>query len=556
MQEPDKDSELPRGNDCLQQRVAELEGALHEHERNAEELLSAQEALRESEAKYRLLFDANLLLIAWVDSFERYQAINSKYSMFFGIELEEVLGKYIWEILGKTIYGHLKDRISQAMQGMMVEYEENIPDKKGQIHYLHGRLVPYHPSKDVQDGFVVFVEDITERKKAEAEQENLQKQLIQSHKMEAVGQLAGGVAHDFNNLLSVILGHAELGLMREDPMDKLLDRLQYILKAAESAKGVTRQLMAFARKQTVAPKVLNLNESVDGMFKMLWRLIGEDIELVLQPGSNLWALNIDPSQIDQVLVNLCVNAKDAIEGVGKIVIETKNMILDYPPLMEQEEFVPGEYVLLSVRDDGCGMDDATIAKIFDPFFTTKPLHQGTGMGLSSVYGIIKQNKGFINVHSEIGKGTTFEVYFPRHMSGVDEINVGDVAKESQQGNNEIVLLVEDEIDLLKLTKEMLESLGYIVLEAASPTQALSLAERHAAKINLLITDVVMPEMNGRELADRLQTLNSDIEILFMSGYTADVIAHRGVVEKNMNFIAKPFFLEDLSTKVREALKCQ
>ncbi len=557
MQGASKESELRHQIYGLKERIAELEGILRERERDFIEMHNVESALYdENVIKYRLLFDSTPLLIAWVDTYERYQAINSKYSEFFGVKPEEVVGKGIWEVIGDDMYNNVKGLIGQAMKSTMVEYEENVPDKNGEMHCVQGRIVPYHLSNGVQDGFVLFMEDITTRKSAEVKHEKLQKQLIQSHKMEAVGQLAGGVAHDFNNMLSVILGYAELGMMESDLSGKLYNHLSCIVKAADSSKGVTQQLLTFAREQTIDPQVLDLNKSIDGMIKMLRRLIGENIELELQFGSDLCVINFDPSQLDQILVNLCINASHAIAGIGKIIITTKNITIDNTLNREQVECESGEFVLLSVSDDGCGMDNVTIGKIFEPFFTTKPEHKGTGLGLSTVYGIVKQNNGFINVSSQLREGTTFKVYIPRYTGEVDEIKAGNAIKGCLEINDETVLVVEDEITLLELVKDMLENLGYTVLEATSPSQAISLAECYAGNINLLISDVVLPEMNGFDLANQLQNVYPDIKVLFMSGYTSNEIAKLGVIDKDANFISKPFSLEPLSSKVREALKCK
>jgi len=373
--------------------------------------------------------------------------------------------------------------------------------------------------------------------------------------MEAVGRLAGGVAHDYNNMLGVIIGYADLALDRVDPRDPLHADIEEILTAANRSTEITRQLLAFARQQTVAPKVLDLNETVEGMLKMLRRLIGEDIDLAWGPRAGLWPIKMDPSQIDQVMANLCVNARDAIAGVGRVTIETDTVTFDETYCAAHAGFVPGDFVLLAVSDDGCGMDRETMDKLFEPFFTTKGVGKGTGLGLATVYGIVKQNNGFINVYSESGKGTTFKLYLPRHAGQADEIKEESVA-EIPPGRGETVLVVEDEASILQLAVKILEGLGYAVLTANTPGSAIELVKQHADEIHLLITDVVMPEMNGRELAERLLPLDPHLKVLFMSGYTADVIAHRGVLDEGVRFIQKPFSTKDLATKVREALDAE
>jgi two-component system cell cycle sensor histidine kinase/response regulator CckA len=394
--------------------------------------------------------------------------------------------------------------------------------------------------------------DITKRKQAEAEKEKLQAQLIQAQKMEAVGRLAGGVAHDFNNMLTVIMGHTELALKNVAPLDPLHADLQEIDQAARRSADLTRQLLAFARKQTIAPRVLNLNDTVSGMLKILRRLIGEDIDLAWRPGAELWPVKIDPSQIDQILANLCVNARDAITGVGKVTIETGNITLDEAYCADHAGFVPGDYVLLAVSDDGCGMDEETQAHLFEPFFTTKGMGKGTGLGLATVYGIVKQNNGFIYVYSEPGQGTTFKIYFPHHKVEPAETSV-ESALETPLGGTEIVLMVEDEKAILDLGKSILRELGYTVLIAKTPGEAIRLVDEHTGDIHLLLTDVVMPEMNGRVLAERLASIRPGLKCLYMSGYTANAIAYRGVLEEGVHFIQKPFSMKDLAVRVREVL---
>ncbi len=387
----------------------------------------------------------------------------------------------------------------------------------------------------------------------EKENASLQEQIAQAQKLESIGRLAGGVAHDYNNMLSVITGNAEMALGKLEPASPLHEELTEILDAAERSADITRQLLAFARKQTISPKVLNLNETVESMLRMLSRLIGEDIDLQWVPADELWPVKLDPSQIDQILANLCVNARDAIDGVGKVTIETNMVSLDAAYCFEHAEALPGEYVMLAVSDDGCGIDSATLLKIFEPFYTTKEHEGGTGLGLATVYGIVKQNEGSINVYSEPGGGTTFKVYLPRYV-GDDVVMPEPASLETQVGHGELVLLVEDEEAIRRISRAMLEVLGYSVLAAGTPSDALRLAQLQTGPIHLLMTDVVMPEMNGRDLATQLQQLRPDLKILFVSGYTANVIAHRGVLEEGVHFLHKPFTLKELARKVREALE--
>ncbi|HYA88218.1 MAG TPA: PAS domain S-box protein, partial [Nitrospirota bacterium] len=398
------------------------------------------------------------------------------------------------------------------------------------------------------------VRDVTESKETENERAKLQAQLTQAQKIESVGRLAGGVAHDFNNMLSAILGHAELALRRLDQTSPVRDDLQKIQEAAQRSADLTRQLLAFARKQTIVPKVLGLNETVKGMLNMLRRLIGEDIEVAWIPGRGLWPVKIDPTQVDQILANLLVNARDAIVDEGKVIIETENVVLDQAYCARHSGFLPGEFVMLAVSDNGCGMDREILGHIFEPFFTTKGVGQGTGLGLATVYGIVKQNDGFINVYSEPGKGTTFKIYLRRYTTETMPVPAVEGPAQTAKGGTETILLVEDEPMILELSKTLLKELGYTVLTARTSGEAIHLAETHEGQIHLLMTDVVMPEMNGRDLAKLLISLYPDIRSLFMSGYTANVIAHQGVLEEGIHFLQKPFSINNLAAKVREALE--
>jgi nitrogen-specific signal transduction histidine kinase len=390
------------------------------------------------------------------------------------------------------------------------------------------------------------------RKQAEDEKTRLEAQFLQAQKMESVGRLAGGVAHDFNNMLTVIKGYSQLGLNEVDKTSPLYTKFDEIIKAAERSAELTQQLLAFARKQIITPKVLDLNKTVAGMLNMLKRLIGEQIQLAWYPGANLWPVKMDSSQIDQILANLCVNSQDAIPEIGRIEIETQNCEIDRSYCANHLGFFPGKFVRLSISDNGCGMDKETLAHIFEPFFTTKDLGKGTGLGLATVYGIVKQNNGFINVYSEPDMGTTCTVYLPRYSGEVEQTASESVA-ESTSPCHETILLVEDETAILIMTTQMLEMQGYRVVAANSPAEALRLAQEHTGKIHMLMTDVVMPEMNGQDLAKILQALHSQLKLLFMSGFTANVIAHHGVLDEGINFIQKPFSLHGLMAKVREVL---
>ncbi|MCX6544082.1 MAG: PAS domain S-box protein [Acidobacteria bacterium] len=396
-----------------------------------------------------------------------------------------------------------------------------------------------------------FFQDTTRHKRAEEEQAALEARLQQAQRMGLVGSLAGGVAHEFNNMLTVILGHTEIALDGVDQTDPLHADLVAIRTAATRSADLTRQLLAFARKQTVAPRVLDLNAVVASTLKMLERLIGENIRLQWQPGTGLWRVKVAPSQIDEVLTTLCVNARDAINGVGTITVATGNTVLDTAGA-NAAGVTPGEYVRLCVGDDGCGMDHETLAHIFEPFFTTKAVGMGVGLGLPSAYGAIKQNGGFIQARSEPGVGTTLEVYLPRHVATAIATRTEGVAESPQRGR-ETILLVEDDPSVLKLTALILRRLGYAVIEAGTPGDAVRRAMEHGDHIDLLMTDVVMPEMSGQTLAKELLSFCPHLKHLFMSGYASDVIAHGGRVEDGTRFLPKPFSIDELAAAVREIL---
>lgn len=407
-------------------------------------------------------------------------------------------------------------------------------------------------SAAVQTAPILF--GIQEKARQETAKAKLQEQLNQTQKMESVGRLAGGVAHDFNNMLNVILGRTELVLENLAADNPLRDDLDEIRKAAERSANLTRQLLGFARRQTVTPRVLDLNETIASMLKMLERLIGEDIDLNWKPGSRLDLVRIDSGQVDQILANLAVNARDAIgNAIGKLCIETANVSFDEEYCAAHAEFQPGDYVMLAVSDDGSGMDEETRVQIFEPFFTTKEVGQGTGLGLSTIYGIVKQNNGFVNVSSELGKGSTFYIYLPALKADSRRNEDALASGASPAGGTETILIVEDEAAILNLIRMMLERLGYTILTAGGPSEARRVAHEQQGKIDLLITDVVMPEMNGRDLARSMHEYCPHIRCLFMLGYTANLIAHQGVLDDGVNFISKPFSPRDLARKVREAL---
>ncbi|MDZ7831434.1 MAG: response regulator [Desulfobacterales bacterium] len=410
-------------------------------------------------------------------------------------------------------------------------------------------------TEELRHSLEALQQEIAERKRMEEERQNLQAQFTQAQKMESIGRLAGGVAHDFNNKLTIINGYAELAIDMMDPSDPLRKTIQEIHTAGNQSALIVRQLLAFARQQTISPVLLDLNNTISSMLKMLQRLIGENIDLAWHPGSNLWPVKIDPGQVDQVMANLAVNSRDAISDVGKLTIETKNTTVDEEYCKSNPEAIPGRYVMLAVSDDGCGIETEVMGQLFEPFFTTKEIGKGTGLGLPTVYGIVKQNEGFINVYSEPGEGTTFKIYLPSQEEA-EKSGVHSAKKSTMQApmGTETILIVEDEKAILQLSRRMIEGLGYTVLIAGNPSEALQLSKDYHGSIDLLITDVVMPEMNGWDLSSQLAKNHPGLKTLFMSGYTANVIAHHGMLDEGLQFIQKPFSLKDLAVKVREVLE--
>jgi len=423
--------------------------------------------------------------------------------------------------------------------------------KDGTLYTEEARISPVFDQSGSICNYVAIKTDITERLRLNDERSHMEEQMRQAQKMESIGRLAGGVAHDFNNMLSIITGYAEIASDEVDEHDPLHGYLEQILDAGKRSRDLTRQLLAFARRQTVNPRVVDLNDVLDRSQKMLARLIGEDIDLRLMPCDGIWPVRLDSAQVDQIIANLAVNARDAISGVGGVIIETANVSLDEEFCANHVVLEPGEYVRLNFSDTGVGMDRETLEAIFEPFFTTKQAGAGTGLGLSTVYGIVRQAGGLVDVYSEPGQGTTFKIYLPR----CDAAPEADVSEEGvvQLTGSETVMVVEDEVQILELCQQVLRRAGYQVITASQPGEALILAEKHAGDIHLLVTDVVMPSMNGKELKERLEQVKPGIKVLYMSGYTANIIAHRGVLAQGVEFLQKPFATRDLTKKVRQSL---
>ncbi len=508
----------------------------------------ARMVLRENEEKYRVLFQSasDAVLMVDVETMDLVDA-NDAAVKLYGYQYEQLLQMKIIDLSAEV---EKTKKILQKSLALFIplRYHRN---KEGRVFPVEVKANYFRLNNRAI--YLGNIRDITEKIEGEKERQKLESQLRQSQKMEAVGRLAGGVAHDYNNALSVIMGFTELAMETVDPAGSLHENLNEVLTAANRAADITRQLLAFARKQTISPRTLDLNESVGSLLKMLRHLIGEDIDLAWLPGKTIWSIKMDPSQLDQILANLCINARDAIEGVGKITIETDTIVFDAAYCADHQGFIPGEFVMLAVGDNGCGIDKALLNNIFEPFFTTKDVDKGTGLGLSTVYGIVKQNNGFINVYSEPDKGTSIKIYLPRHGCKALETQE-EKTKTLERSLGETILLVEDHIPVLELTQKILDRFGYKVLTARTPWEAMGIAREYPKEIHLLITDVVMPEMNGRELADRLLANYPAIKIVFMSGYTANVIVHHGVLAKGVHFVQKPFSRGDLAKIIRKALE--
>lgn len=509
----------------------------------------AEKDLRESEEKFREMSASAQDGIIMMDNEGTISFWNKAAERIFGYSAQEAMGKELHTLIGPQRYhnnyreGFSKFRTTGQgpVIGKTLELEAL---KKDGTEFPISLSVSATKIKGKWHA-VGILRDVSEQKKLES-------QFRQAQKMEAIGILAGGIAHDFNNILTAIIGNADLALMEVDKDDPLREVIEDIRSSGNRAASLTRQLLAFSRKQIIQPKILDLNEILTDIEKMLGRLIGEDVELLMIPGPELYLVEADPGQMEQVFMNLAINAKDAMLKGGKLTIETANMDLDENYFHEHGiKENPGPYVMLAVSDTGSGIDKETQEHIFEPFFTTKEIDKGTGLGLSTVYGIVKQNNGFIWVYSEPGQGTTFKVYLPKVK--------GDAAPEEKQppatelGGSETVLIVEDDESLRKLARTVLKQKGYKVLEAENGEDALRVSEAYGVSIDLMMTDVVMPKMGGKEVAERLQPLYPQMKVIYMSGYTDNAISHHGVLAPGLNFLEKPFTPEGLARKVREVL---
>lgn len=509
----------------------------------------AEEKIRQSEESYRNIFqNAQVGLFRTRISDGKILESNDQLARMFGYNnREEFIAEYAtWK--NYVDPGTRERMLEQIHQNGFIEnFEARFYRKDRSIFWARysARLYP-------EQGWIEGVaQDITEHKRVEEERAKLQEQLQQAQKLESIGRLAGGGAHDFNNMLSVVLGYGEIILGELHSEDPLWDKVFEMVKAGQRARALTSQLLAFSRKQTLQPQVLNLNEQIRNIEKMLRRLLAEDIELSLILAKDLpWVL-FDPGQLDQVIINLAVNARDAMPKGGRLLIETSVVDLDETYAAAHAETKPGKYVLLAFTDTGVGMDKKTVSQVFEPFFTTKKKGEGTGLGLSTVYGIVKQSNGHIWVYSEPGNGTTFKVYLP--PTEAKPKTQAEIVISPAPSGGEHILVVEDELSVRNLMKMLFSSLGYTVTIAANGDEALRLVEKMGVKPDLVITDVVMPKMSGKELADRLREKHPHLKALYMSGYTYNAIAHHGVLDPGTPFIQKPFNIQEIGKKVREVL---
>jgi PAS domain S-box-containing protein len=509
-----------------------------------------QEALRQSEERYRLLFDSNPQPM-WVHDWETLAFLNVNEAAIrkYGYSREEFMRMTLRDMRPPEDVASLIDHLAHIGEGVD-HLEVRHRRKDGSLFDVE--IVSHFLVYEGRKARLALANDITERRRSEAVLRELEQQLFQAQKMEAIGRLAGGVAHDFNNHLTVIIGYCQMILAQLDPLDPLASRIQQVLRAGDQSARLTQQLLAFSRKQILQPKTFCPNEVITDTVHMLDRVIGENIQLTTLLDPALGAIQADPGQISQVLMNLTVNARDAMPRGGTITLTTANLDLKQDDLDRSPEIKPGAYVLVTVSDNGAGMDKATLDRIFEPFFTTKAAGAGTGLGLAMVYGIVRQSGGAIAVNSEAGQGTTFKIYFPR-VAAVEAAAPEWGSLQDAAGGDETILVVEDNQDLLLLTTSILEGLGYRLLYAANGAEALTQSANYAGPIQLMITDVVMPGMTGGDLAHNMAKLRPAMKVLFISGYTANVLAPEGILAPGIFYLPKPFTPTLLAEKVRGIL---
>jgi PAS domain S-box-containing protein len=534
-----REQELERGRADLETRIVDLEREIAERWR-------VEAALRDSEERYRLLAEnsSDLISLIDLDNGGRRVYASPSYRTVLGYDPAELIGASAFDLVHPDDLNSLTEQVSRIADQGTAQVIYRIRHADGSWRWMEVQAAAI--TRQGGQYAVAVGRDVTERVR-------LEEQVRQSQKMESIGRLAGGVAHDFNNLLTAIMGNLELALNTLPASQVIRDDLEEAQKAADRAAALTRQLLAFARRQAIEPRIINLNGLIGEMDKLLRRLIGEDIELVTLPTPDLGMIKADPGQIEQVIVNLAINARDAMPGGGKLTIETRNVALDRSSAQQHIDVTPGAYALLAVSDTGVGMDEETLRHVFEPFFTTKPKGKGTGLGLATCYGIVKQHGGHIWPYSELGHGSTFRIYLPQVAEPL-EAHAAPYHPDAIPHGTETVLLAEDEASVRALAARVLRERGYVVLEASDGDEALRLASEHAAiPIDLLLTDVVMPRVSGKALVERVGALHPGIKVLYISGYADHAVVHHGRLDPGVDFLHKPFSPSTLARKVREVL---
>ncbi|QDV15425.1 Blue-light-activated protein [Gimesia panareensis] len=492
------------------------------------------------------------IAIALFDKNMRYLATSQRWIDAYHLDNELLPGRSHYEVFPE-IPNHWKVAHQQALSGTTLRDEELFLRKDGSVQWDRWILQPWYESPTSIGGILALTEDFTDRKHLEQENQELLEQLVASQKIESIGRLTAGIAHDFNNMLNVIQGHVGLALLEKDLHQPLYEHLTEIRDAADRSTDLIQQLLGFASKEDHEPRLVNVNQNIEEMLRILRRLINEEVELVWEPESEGCIVKMDPSQLDQILANLCVNASDAISGIGKITLQTLSREFDQDFCALHPGYLPGQFAVLAVSDTGTGMDEETQTRIFEPFFTTKPAGKGTGIGLSTVFGIVQQNQGFIQVESQPGCGSTFQVFLPCRRDETPS-HLVEPAFRTPGGTDEMILLIDDEPMLAKISREILLSLGYRVITATSPRDGIQMMMDFKGTIDLLITDVVMPEMSGKELFRAIQELQPDLKVLYMSGYSANVMDEHGINKEDAWFLKKPFSRDELAVKVRQVLE--
>jgi PAS domain S-box-containing protein len=533
-----------------------LEEANRKYREELEQLVEERTRdLRESEERLSLMADSLPVLIAYIDSDMRYRYVNAEYEKWFCLPRHKIIGRHPWELVGDETYQISLNNMEAALSGKTVTFELHLAHRKLGVRTNHTLLAPHKGANGRVNGFYLLSTDITERKRAEEEKEKMQAQLLQSQKLEAIGTLAAGVAHDFNNQLTAIQGYSDLIMMELDETNPLYRDVKQIRNAALRAAKLTRQLLLFSRKHPMEVASLNINNLIKDILKMLNRLIGEDISMdtdELEP--DIWTIRADEGKIEQVIVNMVVNARDAMPNGGKIKIKTENVILDKNDCKLCSDAHPGKHLRLTISDTGAGMKKDIIPHIFEPFFSTKGAGKGTGLGLAVVYGIVDQHKGWIEVSSEPARGTTFMIYLPAVHCAPEAEKKQGVSLEGFQGNEEGILLVEDEEAVREYAGRVLRQYGYRVFVATDAKEAMEIFESERERIQLLFSDVVLPDKDGLELAEQILCSNPEIKVMIGSGYTDEKSQWPIIREKGYPFIHKPYSVPDLIKAIKETIQ--